>query len=437
MLISFSVANYGSIKEKQTLSFRRYQSGMESRVAIDDELAGNDISPVAVVYGANASGKSTFLHALSFVRNLVEESALRPVGRPIRVPFFALSEQTKTQPFQTEVVFTTSQSEYSYSFKINNYGNVISEKLLRINPEGKRRTIQTIFSRKTVDGEHDEIRTSSYMHGAKKHIVDSTRPNSLFLSKAAQENNKDILDAYEWFVPPEDNQVKVNNAPSLSVALFENDPKFQKWVLQLIKKSDLGIGNIKIILPTTNPPKELVELYEKLNESDDKQQDDTTVNKLIKMNRHPALYHFGEQSMPIPLDWHYESDGTKSLWNLAGNLYTCLKKGLLLSIDELSYLHPALMRQLVYIFQSKRSNPNNAQLLFTTHDISLLGNFGGSGYALDRDQIGFTEKDADGATSLYPLTDFDPRRDANTEKMYIGGRFGAVPLIDDLPTFEN
>lgn len=435
MLISFSVANYGSIKEKQILSLRRYQSGMESRIVIDDELAGNDISPVAVIYGANASGKSTFLHALSFVKNLVSTSALRPVGQPIRVPFFALSEQTRAEPFRTEIVFTTAKSEYSYRFEINHKGNVSNEELLRINPTGKRRSIQTIFSRQTEKGQRDIIKTSSYMHGAKKHIVDSTRPNSLFLSKAAQENNKDILDAYEWFVPPEDSQVKAIDTPSLSVALFENDKEFQKWVLQLIKKSDLGIGNIEIISPTTNPPKELVKLYKMMNESDNKQQDDATINKLLKMNRHPALYHYGEQSKSVRLDWNYESAGTLSLWDLAGGLYTCLKKGLPFWIDELSDLHPALMRQLVYIFQSKRSNPNNAQILFTTHDISLLGNFGGLGYALDRDQIWFTEKDANGATSLYPLTDFDPRRDANTEKMYIGGRFGAVPLIDDLPTF--
>ena len=433
MLISFSIANYGSIKKKQTLSFRRYQSGMGSRVAIDDELAGNDISPIAVIYGANASGKSTFLRALSFIKNLVGKSALSPVGRPIHVPFFALSEETTTQPFQTEVVFTTTKSEYSYSFKISNAGNVISEKLLRINPVGKRRSVQTIFSRKVDDDQHDIIRTSSYMHGAKKHIVDSTRPNSLFLSKAAQENNRDILDAYEWFVQPEDNQINVNNASSMSVSLFEKDPQFQKWVLQLIQKADLGIGNIEI----TNPPKRYVDFLKRINENEDKQQDEAAINELIKMSRRPALYHLAEQSKPIRLDWRYESDGTKSLWNLASGLYTCLKNGLLICIDELTYLHPALVRQLMHIFQSKRSNPNGAQILFTSHDVSLLGNFGGSGYILDRDQIWFTEKDADGATSLYPLTDFDPRKDANTEKQYIGGRYGAVPLIDDLPTFEN
>lgn len=407
---------------------------MESRIAIDDELAGSDVSPVAVIYGANASGKSTFIDALRFVRHLVETSAFSPVGSPINVPVFALSEDARKKPFRAKLIFTTAKFEYSYSFDILK-GVITSEELLRINPNGKRRTVQTIFSRHVDDTKGDIIKTTSYMHGAKKHIVDTTRPNSLFLSKAAQENNKDILDAYEWFVPPKDDPTPDNEAPSQSIALFESDPAFQTWVLNLLQTSDLGVGNVEIRLPKNDPPKAYIAVYKALSENGNKQEEAAAVAETLKMmNRHPVLFHQGNDPTKLtPLGWNSESRGTIRMWELAGNIYSCLNKGLLLHIDELSSLHPVLVRRIVSIFQSKRSNPKNAQILFTTHDITLLGNYGGAGYALDRDQIWFTEKDAAGATSLYPLTDFDPKINANTEKMYIEGRFGAVPLVEDLP----
>jgi len=101
-------------------------------------------------------------------------------------------------------------------------------------------------------------------------------------------------------------------------------------------------------------------------------------------------------------------------------------------MDEISSLHPLLVRAIIEMFQSRSWNPHGAQLLFTTHDISLLGDFGGTGYILDRDQIWFTEKSVEGVTEIIPLTDFHPRNTEDIEKAYIMGRFGAIPALDQL-----
>jgi len=101
-------------------------------------------------------------------------------------------------------------------------------------------------------------------------------------------------------------------------------------------------------------------------------------------------------------------------------------------MDEISNLHPLMVRAIIEMFQSQRWNPHGAQLLFTTHDVSLLGDFGGFGYMLDRDQIWFTEKSSEGVTEITPLTDFHPRNTDNIEKAYIMGLFGAIPSLDQL-----
>jgi len=132
------------------------------------------------------------------------------------------------------------------------------------------------------------------------------------------------------------------------------------------------------------------------------------------------------------LEW--ESAGTVTLLGLATRLVRLLRHGGLFCIDELeASLHPALGLELLRLFQDPRHNPKGAQLLFTTHDTNLLGNVLGEP-PLRRDQIWFTEKDKAGATHLYPLTDFHPRKEENLERGYLQGRYGAIPFLGQLVT---
>lgn len=127
-----------------------------------------------------------------------------------------------------------------------------------------------------------------------------------------------------------------------------------------------------------------------------------------------------------------QSMGTRALIELAPRVTRALRNGTLLCVDELEgSLHPTAASAVLNLFQNRAQNPKGAQLLFTTHDTNLLGNMLGEP-ALRRDQIWFTEKDADGATHLYPMTDFEPRPPENLERGYLQGRYGAIPFIGEL-----
>jgi AAA15 family ATPase/GTPase len=125
-----------------------------------------------------------------------------------------------------------------------------------------------------------------------------------------------------------------------------------------------------------------------------------------------------------------ESTGTQRLFALAAPVLDVLRDGRVLIIDELdSSLHPLLVRQLIGMFHNSRINKNKAQLVFSTHDTSLLDQS-----IFRRDQVWFTEKDSDQATNLYPLTDFSPRKNEALEKGYLMGRYGAVPFFKEIPS---
>ena len=128
----------------------------------------------------------------------------------------------------------------------------------------------------------------------------------------------------------------------------------------------------------------------------------------------------------IPLDNSEESDGTQKLFALAGPWIDSLKNGYIVFIDELhDNLHPNLVQFLVKLFHNSKTNPNNAQLIFTTHETSILNQD-----IFRRDQIWFCEKDEKQSTSLYPLTDFSPRKGReNLEAAYLSGRYGALPYV--------
>src|SRR5262249_6732845 len=127
----------------------------------------------------------------------------------------------------------------------------------------------------------------------------------------------------------------------------------------------------------------------------------------------------------------WQSDGTLNWLSFLEAALTALDQGSLLCIDEIdASLHPRLTPRLIELFRSPETNNAGAQLVFTTHDATLLGTSFGEDI-LSRDEIWFVQKGADGATGLYPLTDFHPRKDENTERRYLGGSYGAVPSVSE------
>ncbi|MCO6558909.1 MAG: AAA family ATPase [Bifidobacterium sp.] len=443
MLFSFRVKNYRSIRDEQTLSFKR--AGQTRLPDDSEELACGQYSPVEVIFGANASGKSNVIEALRYVQRLVSGSADRPVDKPLPNRAFKLDGASENEPTEYYVHFSTKDlKEYEYSIAIQN-GNVLSEKLCEIihrDRAGKGRqrdSTRTLFSRNLVEpsgegerfsvGAKPDIRVSSYLPGAKKAIREATRNNVLFLSKAAKENFEPLMGVYRWFVPSK----SIEDHFADAMALFDEDAGFRSWVTNLLESSDLGVSKVEVKSVVREIPGQMLE---SITQSEGAKAAEE-FKKEFGMIRQPMLYHESADNRAVPFSWNAESLGTTQLWNYAAALYESLSEGLVHAVDEFVALHPMLLRKIIEIFQSKKTNPNGAQLLFTSHDIVLLGNWGGMGYLLDADQVYFTEKGNDGATDLYSLADFGSLEGRNIEKMYLQGKLGATPLLGNGPQTLN
>jgi predicted ATPase len=188
-------------------------------------------------------------------------------------------------------------------------------------------------------------------------------------------------------------------------------------MLELLRHADLGVTSVNVV-ENRPPAKDLEEAVANLPPD---------VREQIRKERwmRPELTHRGTQSSEVALPWSLESAGTSRYFSLAGPWLDILSKGYVVCIDELeTSLHPLMARELLRLFFCPKENPKGAQILFTTHNPLLL-----DATLLRRDQVWFTDKDSEGSSHLYPLTDYSPRKGESLVRGYLAGRYGAVPFV--------
>ena len=420
MLIEFSVGNYRSFKDRVTFSMvaakrvsKNKSLDADSTFEVDTNLK---LLKNAAIYGANASGKSNLAKALSFMKWFIVNSSRETQSTDeISVEPFLLSTETEGQPSYFELAFLMDGRKYRYGFEATKE-RVISEWLFYV-PKVRE---TNLFER-----QFDVIESSRVYKAAG--VQQRTRNNALFLSVSAQFNVDLAEKILEWITD------KLNVISGLHDQDYLGytvrcliDDKNKADIVQLIKKLDLGINEIRVeqedftadSLPD-DMPDELKKLIVKAGGGKA-----TSIGishrKLDADGKHSSIEEFD-------LDNH-ESEGTKKVFALAGPLITALKEGETLVIDEFdARLHPLISLAIVKLFSSKKTNPNNAQLIFMTHDTNLLNN-----KIFRRDQIWFSEKNKYGATDLYSLAEYKIRNDASFESDYIKGRYGAIPYIGNL-----
>jgi predicted ATPase len=268
----------------------------------------------------------------------------------------------------------------------------------------------------------DAFEFGKMLHGENEVIRTLTRPNSLFLSAAAQNNHPQLLPLVHYFrswrFPPSGRGVMIGRAPEMSRLVRELDAVAEhadrSSLLQLLQAADTGIVDVRI---------------------DSGVAGSQSSRGVRPTSAKASSVHVRHRSADESYAWlplALESAGTLALLELAPDILDALRHGGLLCVDELeSSLHPALAVSVVGLFNDPKTNSNNAQLIFATHDTNLLGTIVGEP-ALRRDQVWFTEKDETGGTHLYPLTDFHPRKEENLERGYLQGRYGAVPFVGEL-----
>ena len=272
--------------------------------------------------------------------------------------------------------------------------------------------------------------TGHSFSGEKQLWQNATRDNALFLSTAVQLNSEQLQPVYDWFrtspivvgVDYLDSMPSV--LASLTSLLCNEQSEARTAILGMLQIADFGIDDITFKTRT---------LEERIPEGFPEKAGATLVAEFDNFELpEPLTQHRTIQGKPVTFRLEDESGGTQKYFGLTGPIHSALEHGLVLFVDELqNNLHPKLTQFLLSLFHSKKTNPKNAQLIFTTHETSLLNQA-----TLRRDQIWFCEKDKTQKTDLYPLTDFSPRKGReNLEASYLSGRYGALPYIepDELP----
>jgi AAA15 family ATPase/GTPase len=416
MLIQLTVRNWRSVRDEQTFSLVKAKGGelTESNTFDPETPATGDLLRSAAIYGPNAAGKSNLINALRTMTEIVIGSENPQPGNEIPVKPFVLDSRTEKEPTEFEVVFSAKQVRYQYGFSATNE-RIMTEWLIAY-PNGRA---QNWFTRewKAESNNYDWSFGNSFS-GQKQVWQESTLSNALFLSIATKLNSKQLKPVFNWFKYTLRFSSVAGWTPNYTASQCETTEQKAR-VLDFLRAADLDIKDVDVQsekFSAKHLPDDLPEEIKK----------DILENMKDNIIYDIKTIHKGTQDQAVAFEFDDESDGTQKLFSYAGPWLNVLETGRVLLIDELhDNLHPKLVRFLVDLFHSSETNPKNAQLIFTTHETSILNQD-----VFRRDQIWFCEKNKDQATSLYPLTDFSPRKGReNLEDAYLSGRYGALPYV--------
>ncbi len=413
MLLNFRVANHRSIREEQELQLRPVYD------ADRPTGTGWEAVPVAGIFGANAAGKSNLVDALDYMARMVVDSHrdAEPDGGVLRQPF-RLDDSARDEPSWYVVDLLLQDVRYTYGFSVDD--EQVIDEWLHSYPRGKKRKI---FERAAED-----VEPGDSQHKRELKLVESiTEPNVLFMSMAARSKQADFRPVYDWFARSlQFRRLRGPMPVGLGTTRMLETPERFPELIELLRAADLGIeeaGTERVLMDESElrkqygrriPQRLLAELEE------------DGPREVVR----PWIGHRGRTGL-VQMELREQSAGTRALLEQAPRFVSALRRGGTLVVDEIdSSLHPLLTAKLIGLFQNRTTNPNGAQLVFTTHDASLLGRIGGEDI-LKRDQVWFVEKNQYGETELLALSEFKPRQDENRERRYLGGSYGGVPFIDD------
>ena len=429
MIISFSVENFRSIKNKETFTLNPDSGKSKSDNLFSIELEDEsqvELLKTAVIYGANGSGKSNFIKAFYALRWFVTHSMDFKVGQNIGCfEPFELDEDSLASPTTFELNFILKKIKYKY--KISFRGDVVLSEILDYYPLGKPANLFSRFS------EHDNAEYVEVILGKKlvdKRIQKRVFVNQLYLSKFGSDIPHDHLtEVYKYFDALEIRNTldrfdirELSKEVSKTIANPENE-KFNQRLSKLIRIADTKIESIyarELDAKDFNFPDALPENIK--NEF-------IKQNKLTTFAKHKR-YKDGKLVGFVEFELNKkESKGTIVLFALGGIVLKALEKGGVVVFDELdNSLHPKLCKFIIRLFNNPVSNPNNAQLIFATHEVTLLDKD-----VFRKDQIWFVEKDKLGVSEIFCANEVEGlREDSNFELWYRTGKFGGNPKIKEI-----
>lgn len=421
VLLSFDAENVRSFRDRFELTL--LSSAMSDQAVVQSvswREGGKPIGvlPCAGIFGANGSGKSNVLRAMSDLRWLVLSSfRSHPSGGIQRHPF-RLDDSASKRPSSFSVDLVLEGVRHEYGVEVND-DEVTAEWAYRY-PKGRA---ALLFLRQ---GSSVELGQSE--GGLGREVRRLLRPNALFLSTAAQVGHPVFLPLFQWF----ERNLLLADAESRQhrqarTTEMLDDPTQRAQVLSMLRAADLGVTDarrVEIDPVMKDRLRRAVRILAGVEGEADGGGEGPSFDELgIHLVHHGA-------SGDVPFEPSDESLGTRVWFGVVGPVIDALANGSVFLADEIdSSLHPALVGRLIRLFRDPATNPRRAQLIFNSHDPTTLGD--SASHPIGRDEIWFTEKDDDGSTRLYPLAGFSPRRQEAVARRYLDGRYGAVPILSD------
>lgn len=414
MLVEFSVKNFMSIKDEVTFSMVAGSGDENLENIIENKITGEKYLKTTAIYGANASGKTSFMRALTAGILAVRRSNLRNINEPIieMIPF-KFDKKNINEPCEFKFVFIKNNIKYIYGFSadVNRIYTEYLYQYLSAKPS-------LIFERTNVN----EYKFSQADQRKLSELANKNTEKKLFLATATTWNYEKTKDVYIWFSEDIDTYSDYMRIGGYAFDKFEKDEdeKLKRFTINLLKEADILIKDYDFQVEKIMPNE--LEAFE-----NQKNLEGNFIKKEVKISTLHEIEKENGEKEEYQLDLLEESLGTQSLFFFSPVLKEAFEKGKVVVIDEIDKsLHPLLVEFIVKLFHNSKINKNNAQLIFTTHDTNLL--------SLDnfrRDQIWFAEKEPKkGTTDLYPLDDFSVRKTENIQKGYLNGRYGAIPFLN-------
>ena len=399
-LLSFEIGNFRSFYEPQRVDF------------------GEDTARlITALYGPNASGKSNVIKALATMVSCILNSASANWILPYEP--FLLREGADSEPTRFTITFSSNGRHFKYGFSYDRT-HVVGERLLE-RSAGSRK-MRTVFSR---DGS-DSLNSTAAKNGFGKKLYGKTRPETLLITKAREDNNEYANLVFELL----SSIVLVGDAAEgffsgpMYVEMLKQDAGLREKTVELMQRCDIAIRDIRLEakpLASSFVDTWPVTLSEEVKQQLVKQ--GTTEFKTVHALRDDELTVTGMQELDF---WYHESAGTRKFFEVAVPIISAIENGQAIFIDEFSsYIHPGLAKAILGLFRNQAKIRDNARLVFVTHDTSMM-----SGELL-REEIILVEKTLGEETRLKPLVVAGARKDEPFEKRYLSGYYGALPFIRD------
>jgi len=416
MMIEFQVTNFRSLKDTQTLSMVSSSDKEHRETNVITQLPEYPLLSSAVVFGANASGKSNLIQAILTMRNIVMMSAKETIAEEkFGLEPFIFSAKERSLPTRFEITFILDKTRYQYGFSVTKL--LVFEEWLIFYPNNRP---SLLFERSRINDRY-QWKFGSALKGEKNRLAAFTRPNSLFLSSGANLNNPQLIMVFNWFK----NCLRFllsQGHPEPTISFFEKSDTAKETIISLMQDADFGIEDIQIEKRPLSPEKDFPKGVP------------PEIRHLLQPQKGAVeiveIYSFHKEidsEKKIPIDLARESLGTQRYFCLLGPFLDVLSNGYTLFMDELEQsLHPILAQKVMQMFHDPKTNTNGAQLIFTTHNTTLLDSKN-----LRRDQVWFMEKDRGSASHLYSLLEYKPRKTEALQKGYLEGRYGAIPMLGD------